>query len=155
MVAGSLAVVSGVVLALVFGVTMAMRTAYAGTRTTAITPTATEVSKRGRPKPPSRFLNEAATEVAAALGCAIERARGVGTDWLAAPGGLALYATRLHRPVVGNDRLLPKCLAKASASSGLANQNTTKSLSLQRREYVSGVTDSEVTPHACYVSRPS
>jgi hypothetical protein len=47
MVAGSLAVVSVAVLALVSGVIMAMITAYAGTRTTTITPTATEVSKRG------------------------------------------------------------------------------------------------------------
>jgi hypothetical protein len=56
MVVGSSAAVLGVVLALVYGVTMAMITACAGTRTTTITPTATEVSKRRRLKPRSRFL---------------------------------------------------------------------------------------------------
>jgi hypothetical protein len=35
----------------------------------------------------------------------------------------------------------PKRWAKATASSGLAKQNTTKSLSSRRREYVSGVAD--------------
>jgi hypothetical protein len=35
----------------------------------------------------------------------------------------------------------PKRLAKASASSGLEKQNTTKWLSSRRREYVSGVAD--------------
>jgi hypothetical protein len=35
----------------------------------------------------------------------------------------------------------PQRLAKASASSGLAKQNTTKSLSSRRTEYVSGVAD--------------
>jgi hypothetical protein len=47
---------------------------------------------------------------------------------------------RHHRPPVGN-RSPPKRLAKASASSGLATQNTTKSLSSHRREYASGVAD--------------
>jgi hypothetical protein len=36
------------------------------------------------------------------------------------------------------DRLPPKRLARACASSGLAKQNTTKSLSSRRREYVNG-----------------
>jgi hypothetical protein len=35
----------------------------------------------------------------------------------------------------------PACWAKASASSGLAKQNTTKSLSSRRREYVSSLAD--------------
>jgi hypothetical protein len=41
---------------------------------------------------------------------------------------------------VGN-RSPPERLAKASASSGLAKQNTAKSLSSRRREYVCGVAD--------------
>jgi hypothetical protein len=45
-----------------------------------------------------------------------------------------------YRRFSGN-RFPPKRLAKASASSGLPQQNTTKSLSSRRREYVSGVAD--------------
>jgi hypothetical protein len=45
-----------------------------------------------------------------------------------------------YRQLSGNRSPL-KRLAKAFASSGLAKQNTTKSLSLRRREYVNGVAD--------------
>jgi hypothetical protein len=45
-----------------------------------------------------------------------------------------------HRQLLGS-RFPPKRLAKASASSGLAKQNTTKSLSSRRRESVRGFAD--------------
>jgi hypothetical protein len=48
-----------------------------------------------------------------------------------------LFAGSRRLPVA--DRSPPKRLAKACASSGLAKQNTMKSLSSQRREYASGV----------------
>jgi hypothetical protein len=46
-----------------------------------------------------------------------------------------------HRRLPVAKRWPPKRLAKASASSGLAKQNTTKSLSSRRREYVSCAAD--------------
>jgi hypothetical protein len=46
-----------------------------------------------------------------------------------------------HRRVPVGNRFPPKRSAKASASSGLAKQNTTKSLLSRRRECVSGVAD--------------
>jgi hypothetical protein len=57
-----------------------------------------------------------------------------------------------HRWVTDN-RSPPKRLAKASASSDLAKQNTTKSLSSRRREYVSGAADR--TPAAQKIPRCS
>ena len=52
---------------------------------------------------------------------------------------LCAEARQRDRFVTGKSSPL-KRLANASASSGLAKQNTTKSLSSRRREYVSGVT---------------
>jgi hypothetical protein len=46
-----------------------------------------------------------------------------------------------HRRVPVANRFTPKRSAKASASSGLEKQNTTKSLTSRRREYVGGDAD--------------
>jgi hypothetical protein len=54
--------------------------------------------------------------------------------------------TRYERYYRPSSRSPPNRLVKASASSGLAKPNTTKSLSSRRREYVSG--DADRTPAA-------
>jgi hypothetical protein len=63
-------------------------------------------------------------------------------------GSPACFQGRRQLPL-GN-RSPEKCLAKASASSGLAKQNTTTSLSSRRMEYVTGVADR--TPAAQNIS---
>jgi hypothetical protein len=55
-------------------------------------------------------------------------------------GGLRVVRFQNYRQTERN-RFPPKRSAKASASSGLEKQNTTKSLSSRRREYVSGDAD--------------
>jgi hypothetical protein len=56
-----------------------------------------------------------------------------------------------HCQITGK-RFPPKHLAKTSASSGIAKQNATKSMSSRRREYVSVVADS--TPAAQNITSP-
>jgi hypothetical protein len=58
--------------------------------------------------------------------------------------GVTLAARRNHFP--------PKRLANASASSGLAKQNTTKSLSSRPTEYVSGVADRTTSSTKYYLA---